>query len=72
MMTQLIRIFMPDQSWPGLTTTALSIKDRQEGSVKYGTDDHNIKHKLAKNNFTARIWNKRTVYCQGKLKELTY
>ena len=72
MMTQLKRIVMPDQLWSGLTTAALSIKDRPEGSVKYATDDHNIKHKLAKNNFTTGTWNVKTMYCQGWLKELTY
>ena len=71
-MTQLKRIVMPDQLWSSLTTTALSIKDCRNGSVKYATDDHNIKHKLAKNNFTTRTWNAKTMYCQGRLKELTY
>ena len=76
MMTQLKGNFIPDQSGPGLTTTALSIDDLQGGSAKYATDDHNVNHndklKLAKNNFTTGTWNIRTMYCQGKLKELRY
>ena len=77
MITQLQGIFIPDQSGPGLTTNALSIDDLQGGSVKYATDDNNLKHfvnhsanhndelKLAKNNFTARTWNIGTIYCKG-------
>ncbi|XP_069982173.1 craniofacial development protein 2-like [Penaeus vannamei] len=61
-----------DQSGPGLTTTALSIDDRQDGSEKYVTEDQTIKLKLAKNKFITGTWNVRTMYCQGELKELTY
>ncbi|XP_027212995.2 craniofacial development protein 2-like [Penaeus vannamei] len=63
---------MPDQSGAGLTTTALSIGDRQDGSEKYVTEDQTIKLKLAKNKFITGTWNVRTMYCQGKLKEVTY
>ena len=76
MTTQLQRSFMPDQSGPGLRTTALTIDDFQGGNVKYATDDHNVNHnaklKLAKNNFTTGTWDIRTMYCQGKLNELAY
>ena len=42
--TQLLGIFMPDQSGPGVTTTALSIDGRQDGNVKYATDAHSVNH----------------------------
>ena len=57
---------MPDQSNPGLTATALSIDDRQDGSVKYATNNHNIKLKLAANKFATGTWNVRNLYCQEK------
>ena len=74
---------MPDQSWPGSTTTSLPVGADQYRSEKYAsvspkkdtnTESMSTKPKISLSNKGAIIgtWNVRTLYAAGRLKELTY
>ena len=64
-------ITKPDRPRPGLSTTALSILQHQDGSDKLDTGAHPT-IKLPSKNVTIGTWNVRTLYACGKINELEH
>ena len=76
MTSQQQRNTMPDRSRPGKTTTALSIGENQDGSVKLTTGKLEVEQplyniKLSNAITTIGTWNVRTLRICGKINELT-
>ena len=76
MTSQQQRNTMPDRSRPVKTTTALSIGENQDGSVKLTTGKLELEQpfyniKLSNAITTIRTWNVRTLRRCGKINELT-
>ena len=63
---------MPDRSWPGLTTTALSTEEPQGGCSDKSATGANQGFKLASKKTIIGTWNVRTLHACGKVEELEH